>query len=57
LPLSRCCGVQLEVIAAILQRPVVEEIVRNVGFDPQPQPQRQPKPMARRANQGARLGD
>jgi hypothetical protein len=53
--LGRGGGGQLEVIAAILQRPVIEEIFRNVGFDRQPQRQRQP--MAGRANQGARLSD
>lgn len=55
--MGRCGGGLLEVIAAILQRPVIEEIVRNVGFDPQPKPKPKPKPMAGRAKQGARLGD
>jgi hypothetical protein len=33
-----CGGGQLRVIAAILERPVIEKILTHLGLDPQPPP-------------------
>jgi hypothetical protein len=33
-----CGGGQLEIIAAILERPVIEKILTHLGLDPQPPP-------------------
>jgi hypothetical protein len=35
---SNCGGGELKIIAAILARPVVEEILTHPGLDPQPPP-------------------
>ena len=42
-----CGGGELKIIAAILQRPVVEKILSHLGLDPQPPP----KGRAREAGQ------
>jgi hypothetical protein len=33
-----CRGCQLKIIAAILERPVIENILTHLGLDPQPPP-------------------
>jgi hypothetical protein len=33
-----CGGGQLEIIAAILERPVIEQILSHLGLEPQPPP-------------------
>jgi hypothetical protein len=33
-----CGGGQLKIIAAILERPVIEKILNHLGLDPQPPP-------------------
>lgn len=33
-----CSGGELEIIAAILERPVIEKILTHLGLDPQPPP-------------------
>jgi hypothetical protein len=33
-----CGGGQLKIIAAILERPVIEKILTHLGLDPQPPP-------------------
>ncbi len=33
-----CAGGELKIIAAILERPVIEEILGHLGLDPQPPP-------------------
>jgi hypothetical protein len=35
-----CGGGELKIIAAILERPVIENIVAHLGLDPQPPPRR-----------------
>jgi hypothetical protein len=42
-----CGGGELEIIAAILERPVIEKILSHLGLDPQPPP----KARAREAGQ------
>ena len=32
------CGGELKIIAAILERPVIEKILSHLGLDPQPPP-------------------
>jgi hypothetical protein len=40
LDLEHCqnCGGELNIIAAILERPVIEKILARLGLDPQPPP-------------------
>jgi hypothetical protein len=33
-----CVGGELKIIAAILERPVIEKILTHLGLDPQPPP-------------------
>ena len=42
-----CGGGELNIIAAILERPVIEKILTHLGLDPQP-----PRPGAGRARRG-----
>ncbi len=42
-----CGGVELKIIAAILERPAIEKILTHLGLDPQPPP----KGRAREAGQ------
>ena len=42
-----CGGGELKIIAAILERPVIEKILRHLGLEPQPPPKgpaREPVP-------------
>jgi hypothetical protein len=38
LPRPNCGGGELRIIAAILERPVIEKILTHLGLDPQPPP-------------------
>jgi hypothetical protein len=37
-----CGGAELKIIAAVLERPVIEKILTHLGLDPQPPPSRSP---------------
>jgi len=37
-PCPNCGGAELKMIAAILERPVIEKISTHLGLDPQPPP-------------------
>jgi hypothetical protein len=44
---SQCGGGRLKIIAAILERPVIEKILTHLGLDPQPPPKGRAREAAR----------